>query len=244
MELTTRVALVGSGRKGYELSSPWDCNVYAIMGDSATVLIDAGSGMSSDLIIEELTRHGIRSVEYIFITHSHADHAAGAMDLANALGAKVVAPPNSLDALQRGDREASAFDLAVAAGIYPGHMKYPRTDVSERANDSLMHDLGAVSLESIFSPGHSYDHTTYLLHDPAGALLFGGDLILSNGKILLQTLPDCRLDEYSCTIQNLAARSIRGLLPGHGFVDLEHGGEVLTAAARQFRTMIPPEHTL
>jgi glyoxylase-like metal-dependent hydrolase (beta-lactamase superfamily II) len=244
MWVTDRVALVGSGRIGYGLTSQFDCNVFVIRGDRQNVLVDAGCGLSVNDIVTRIADAGIEptSIGSIMLTHSHADHAAGAAALSELLGAEVVAPAKSADALHRGDTRNSAFEKAQATGGYPANMEYPKTKVARAVSDGETIDLGGARLEAVLTRGHSYDHTVYILHELDGRrLLFGGDLLLADGRVLLQTTKDCRLDLYADAVQDLATRRITGLLPGHGPVDPTGAAAILDQAAAQFATRIPPE---
>ncbi|MCU1525753.1 MAG: hypothetical protein JWO18_2647 [Microbacteriaceae bacterium] len=244
MWVTDRVALVGSGRIGYGLTSPFDCNVYVIRGDRQNVLIDAGCGLSTDGIVGRIADAGIEpaSIASIMLTHSHADHAAGAAGLSVRLEAEIVAPAKSAQALRQGDVQKSAFEKAQQAGGYPAELEYPKTTVARAISDGETIDIGGARLEAVLTRGHSYDHTVYILHELDGRrVLFGGDLLMADGRVLLQTTKDCRLDLYAEAVQDLATRGITGLMPGHGPVEPTEAALILARAAAQFATRIPPE---
>lgn len=243
MHLMDHVALVASGRLGFGLTSPYDCNVYAVTSDDRCVLIDSGSGLATEEILKRLAACGIRpdAISDIFLTHSHADHAAGAPGLSQHTGAKIHAPLASAAAMRSGDSTASHLDAARAAGNYPADYRYPPIAVSEEVSDADRFRIGPFTLEAIAGPGHSYDHTTYLLSGGGlPPLLFSGDLLLTDGRILLQATADCRLDLYANTIERLGELDIAGLMPGHGAFTLTEGSAILATVAAQFRTLVPP----
>jgi hydroxyacylglutathione hydrolase len=243
MQITDHVILAASGRLGFGLTSPYDCNVYAITAGDTCILIDAGSGLATDQMLARLTHLNVASdrISSIFLTHSHADHAAGAPALSELTGARVHAPRRSAAALRAGDRQASHFDAARAAGNYPTDFRYPTVDVAVEVGDGDQFSLGDLTLEALDSPGHAYDHTTYLLRGPGQpTLLFCGDLILTDGRVLLQATADCRIDLYAATIKRLADLDITGLMPGHGAFTLTDGASVLARATKQFAALVPP----
>ena len=49
MQLTERVYLVGSGASGFSLTHHSDCHIYLIDGGSESALIDAGTGLGTEL---------------------------------------------------------------------------------------------------------------------------------------------------------------------------------------------------
>lgn len=243
MQITDHVMLAASGRLGFGLTSPYDCNIYAVTAADRCLLIDAGSGLATDQVLARLAQHGVppETISDIFLTHSHADHAAGAPTLSDRTGARVHAPHRSAAAMRAGDSQASHLDAARAAGNYPANFRYPSIGVAHEVHHGDQFRIGELVLEAHDSPGHAYDHTTYLLRGHGQpTLLFAGDLILSDGRVLLQATADCRLDLYADTIQRLAHLDITGLLPGHGAFTVSDGRQVLTRAAEQFATLIPP----
>ena len=47
MQIEPNVYLVGSGRAGFDLTDPFDCNVYLFDSGDGVVLFDAGTGMAT-----------------------------------------------------------------------------------------------------------------------------------------------------------------------------------------------------
>lgn len=247
MRVTEHIAVVGSGRLGFALTSPYDCNVYVVSSGDEAVLIDAGCGLASQEIALRVTALGpaVPPVTRIFITHSHADHAAGAGDLQRLLGARVHAPAASFEAMRAGDPESSLFAAARAAGSYPQDLEYPRIPVQEPVSNGDAFHVGDLVLEAIAAPGHAYDHTVYLLKGaPGGPALFCGDLIMSDGRVLLLASDDCRLDVYAATVKRLSDLKIAALMPGHGAFLVSGGNEVLERASAQFDRLVPPPSLL
>lgn len=237
-------AVVGSGRTGFALTSPYDCNVYLVVSGGEGILVDAGCSLATNELaasIASMKTTAQFELRRIFLTHSHADHAAGAAGLKATFGCDVAAPKISTEALRRGDRDASVFTAAVRAGSYPRDLDYPAVPVDVELSDGDRYAFGELTLEAIAAPGHSYDHTVYLLRAPEGPpALFAGDLLLSDGRVLLQASWDCRLDDYAATIERLGRLGIGALLPGHGTFLYQGGARVLERAGRQFATLVPP----
>jgi hydroxyacylglutathione hydrolase len=244
MRIGPRLALVGSGRNGLGLTSPWDCNVYLLEADGEALLIDTGCGLDPGRILSRIEATGIdpARIGRALLTHSHADHAGGAAFFAGQLSTRIACPAASAGAVRAGDEQASGLAAARAAGGYPPSFRYPASPVHQEINDGDTVRLGPLMITAVATPGHSYDHTSYLLHDPddEGTVLFGGDVLLTDGRVLLLATADCRLDSYASTIRRLAALSPRGLLPGHGAFTLADGVRAVATAASYFERLVPP----
>jgi glyoxylase-like metal-dependent hydrolase (beta-lactamase superfamily II) len=100
--------------------------------------------------------------------------------------------------------------------------------------------VGRREVRALATPGHSGDHFAYLVDEPR-AVLFSGDSVLAHGRVIVQNIPDCVLVDYVQTIRKLAALDIHTLLPGHGMLALNRGGQHLQAAVEMLdRLQIPP----
>ncbi len=88
-------------------------------------------------------------VQYLFVTHSHADHLTWVRPILEATGATLV---------------SYLADLAL-----PGHLFYP-------AGDGTEIDVGDLRVRFLHTPGHASDHLAILAGDAlfTGDLLFVG----------------------------------------------------------------------
>jgi glyoxylase-like metal-dependent hydrolase (beta-lactamase superfamily II) len=100
--------------------------VYLLEEESSKEALVVDSGWETDPIMKEVEK-GRMKVKYAVATHSHFDHVSSLQDLAQALGAKLVAHVNS----------PFAPDIAVKDG------------------DALQ--LGGKPVKIIFTPGHTED---------------------------------------------------------------------------------------
>lgn len=243
MWLTDTVALVGSGDiGGMGITHPLDCHVYLLDGGTEMALIDAGSGFDAARIVEQIDLQGvdIKRVNYLLLTHGHFDHAGGAHPLAQLLGLTVVCGAETARMLSSGDEIGTGLATARANGLYPAdaHLLACPVDIVLEDNETLR--MGEHTITAIASPGHSHDHMAYWLTD-ASPVLFAGDTVFAGGRIALQALPDCRLDEYFDTVRRLAALPVAVLLPGHGLPILRNGGAHLRRALDCIdRLQMPP----
>ncbi len=66
-------------------------SAYLVSTSDGLVLIDAGYAQTVDWLVESIRAAGFdpKNVKYIFVTHSHVDHASGAARLKQLTGARV-----------------------------------------------------------------------------------------------------------------------------------------------------------
>lgn len=141
-------------------------------------------------------RHGYTIVA-VLETHVHADFVSGARELAAATGAPIYA----------GRLGESAFP----------HVPLDDGDVI---------DVGNLKLQAFWTPGHTPEHMSFLLIDPAlGALpsaLFSGDVLfageIGRPDLLGEERQDQLIEQLHDTVYNRLARLPDDVIvyPGHG----------------------------
>ncbi len=244
MRLTERVYLVGSGANGFYLSHASDCTVYAVDCDGPIALIDAGvGGEGADRIEENMRRDGLdpEAVSHLLITHKHADHAGGARDWYERVGAQVVTTAHTADALVNGDEESISMGAAKRAGIYDADYTFRACPVSRVVGDGDAVTVGDITFAVMETPGHCAGHCAFTIERAGKLHLFGGDNVFAGGKILLQNIPDCDLQEHLRTVRRLAGLPVDVFLPGHTMPSLREGYRHLKQAEARLDLLLAPE---
>lgn len=242
MKLLPGVDLVGSGWLGLSVSDPHDCHIYLVHDAGDAVLVDAGCGLATDMVVQRIADAGVRpeAVSRILLTHAHPDHAAGALALADRLDAEVWASPETADILRRGDEDAAGLTAARAAGTYPPDVHlHPGAVTAWDDGDSV--SVGAITIAVLATPGHAAGHLCYLAQVDGASVLFSGDLVFARGRIALLATSDSDLGRLTTSLRRVAALRPRALLPGHGTFALRDGAshlDVAIAALDQQR--VPP----
>jgi glyoxylase-like metal-dependent hydrolase (beta-lactamase superfamily II) len=147
---------------------------YLIRGERSAV-IDPGPAPLVPGVIEALEASGVTHLDYILLTHIHLDHAAGCWKLLEAY------PEAIIHCHPRG--AAHVIDptrlLAAAEEIYGDALKefgevrgVPAERVAESTDGETL-DLGGISLETIWTPGHSSHSQSYF--EPGSGVVFVGD---------------------------------------------------------------------
>jgi glyoxylase-like metal-dependent hydrolase (beta-lactamase superfamily II) len=245
MKLTQEAHIVGSGRFGFGISGMLDCHVYLINGGSEMALIDCGLGMPGDFdkILQNIRDDGLdpRRIRQIILTHYHADHMGAAREAQQKLDAEVIASTVAAPAIRAGDEQATAIDVAKAAGFYPADYRLPPCPVHRTVNEGDLIRVGELTLQTWETPGHADGHLSFWMQGSDRAYLIGADLVFWGGRILLQNIHDCRIGDYARSMAKAAKLEFDALLPGHQQLSLFGGKAHVESAAAAFRELgVPP----
>ena len=238
MRIDRDVRLVLSGEAGFDLSDRFDCSVYMIAAGDEWLVFDAGAGRDPDQFSEALVREEIdpAMVTALFLTHGHADHSGGAAAIRDRFGVHVFAGSDTARMVSEGDEEAISLDRARAAGIYPSDYVYRACPIDTILETGKPVTIGAISVTAIATPGHSFDHISYLVDTPHRRILVAGDALFYDGKVAIQDIYDCHIGQVCSSIRTLAALEFDTLLPGHHNFSLQnahrHAAKAMTYVER------------
>ena len=75
---------------------------------------------------------------------------------------------------------------------------------------------GGCTITAVDTPGHADGHLSFVVEDEEGCrTLLAGDVVFPDGRIVLQPLPDCRLDRLWDSLRELRAFEPQRLYAGH-----------------------------
>lgn len=244
MKLAEGIHLVGSGSFGFDLTDAFDCHVYLLDGGKELALVDVGAGMGAEAIIENVRREGFDPgrIRHLILTHAHGDHAGGAARMRRLLDDPAVYLSRArADALRSGDEVAVSIDVAKQVGIYPSDYVLEPCDVDVELAEGDRIEVGSLEVEVLDTPGHADGHVSLLLDHEGRRTLFAGDVIFFGGKILLQAIHDCRLDEEIRSLRKLRGLGVDALLPGHLALSLGNGQRHVERANEVLDRLLVPE---
>lgn len=216
-------------------------SAFLIDDGKTAVLYDSGFGFTGPALVrklEDLLQD--RSLDYIFLTHSHYDHAYGAAyALQRWPQAKVVAGeyaagifhrPSALEKMRELDRK-----FAAKCGVtdYPDCLSLLRVDLPVREGDVI--EAGSLRFRALELPGHTRCSVGFF-EENTGLLLSCETIGVFDGE---NTVVPSYLVGYEMTlrsiekVENLPVR--RALLPHLGLLDEEKTRFYLRAARQSAR---------
>lgn len=169
-----------------------NCFVIHNEGTGKALIVDPGE--EPERILAEVEATGAE-VEAILITHCHFDHVGAVAPVAKATGAPVYCPEIEVPVL------SDIMSFVPFAGFGP----YESYEADETVKGGETLELAGLSLDVIFTPGHSPGHVTYSVRDEdaifSGDVLFQGsvgrvDLPGGDGPTLIQSIATL-LDSHS-----------------------------------------------
>jgi len=86
----------------------------------------------------------------------------------------------------------------------------------------------------------SEEHDCHL-NESGKSILFPGDTVFHDGKLLMTNVWDCDLQQYARSIEKLAQQKIDALLPGHLTIAMQQGDRHVQKAWNTLeRLTLPP----
>ncbi|MEM7300748.1 MAG: MBL fold metallo-hydrolase [Pseudomonadota bacterium] len=144
----------------------------ALMWDADSkkgVVFDPGG--DNDQIKAAIKSQGL-TIEAIYLTHGHIDHAAGATDLAADLGVKIIGPHKDDESLLQG-----LEDQGRMFGV-EGAVKNCQPDQWLEGGDTV--SIAGRDFEILHCPGHAPGHVVFFCKDlkfaHVGDVLFAGSI--------------------------------------------------------------------
>ncbi|MBV9912743.1 MAG: MBL fold metallo-hydrolase [Sinobacteraceae bacterium] len=162
-----------------EYLRPGAAAVHLIVQDGRAAFVDPATNNSVPCLLSALEQLGIApaSVDYLFLTHIHLDHAGGAGLLLRSLpNARVVLHPRGVAHMIDPSRLMSASRAVYGeerfAHLYGDILPIPAERIVAVADGEHCR-LAGREFELLHTPGHAIHH--YVIVDPAHACVFAGD---------------------------------------------------------------------
>ncbi|MEJ7824973.1 MAG: MBL fold metallo-hydrolase [Solirubrobacteraceae bacterium] len=176
-------------------------NCFLVWEDGAAVIIDPGE--EAPRLLEAIESEGL-TLEAILLTHTHFDHVGAVAPLARATGAPVYCPEIEVPVLQD----------VMAFVPWPGFGPFESWDPEHTVRGGETLELAGLTLDVVFTPGHSPGHVTYAVRGERA--LFSGD-VLFKGSVGRVDLPGGDWPTLARSIATLLERydDDTAVHPGH-----------------------------
>ena len=178
-------------------------NCFLVKGaDGHGLVVDPGD--EAEVLLSGIEELGITTVDAILLTHCHFDHVGALAPVARATGAPVFCPKLEVPMIQ----DIMRFVPWDGFGPYENH------DPEETVEGGETLELAGLTIDVVFTPGHSPGHVTYAV--PEHQVLLSGD-VLFQGSVGRTDLPGGDWDVLGKSIALLLERypDDTQVLPGH-----------------------------
>lgn len=197
---------MGQLRAGIIPVTPFQQNCTILFDEEtkAGVIVDPGGDV--DTLVETIRQNGI-SIEAIWLTHGHIDHAGGAMELKETLRVDIIGP-HADDKPLLDNLEAQAHRFGLTGAV--------RNCVPDRfLSEGEVLSFGDHRFEVLHCPGHAPGHVVY--YNRAQAFAHVGDVLFS-GSIGRTDLPG---GDHATLIRSIKEKLLPlgdeiGFICGHG----------------------------
>jgi hydroxyacylglutathione hydrolase len=168
-------------------------NCFLVRPDGCEHAVIVDPGEEAPRLLEAITSQKL-TLDAILLTHTHFDHVGAVAPLARATGAPVYCP----------QLEVAVLQDVMAFVPWPGFGPFESWDPEETVAGGETLELAGLTIDVIFTPGHSPGHVTYAIRGERA--LFSGD-VLFQGSVGRVDLPGGDWPTL--------ARSIAALLDAH-----------------------------
>jgi glyoxylase-like metal-dependent hydrolase (beta-lactamase superfamily II) len=147
-----------------------NCFLVRGQGSDRAVIVDPGE--EAPRLLQAIEDAGV-TLDAILLTHTHFDHVGAVAPIARATGAPVYCPVLEVAVLQD----------VMAFVPWPGFGPYESWDPEQTVAGGEALELAGLTLDVVFTPGHSPGHVTYAVRGENA--LFSGDVLFegSVGRI-------------------------------------------------------------
>jgi glyoxylase-like metal-dependent hydrolase (beta-lactamase superfamily II) len=149
-------------------------NCFVIHNEDSGKALIVDPGEEAERILAEVEATGAE-VEAILITHCHFDHVGAVAPVARATGAPVYCPEIEVPVL-----------ADIMSFTFAGFGPYENYQADETVAGGETLELAGLTLDVVFTPGHSPGHVTYSVRGEGA--IFSGD-VLFQGSVGRVDLP-------------------------------------------------------
>ncbi len=184
--------------------------VFLIKTATGAILIESGPESTWQQLTEGLALYQLtpNDIQHVFLTHIHFDHAGAAWRLAHA-GAIIHVHPIGLPHLQNPEKLWNSAKQIYGDNMERlwGEMQAIPASQLHPVDDGDIVEIGDISLEVIYTPGHAIHHNAYKIEN----IIFTGDVAgvkIENGLVQAPCPPpDINIENWLVSLAKLKARN-------------------------------------
>lgn len=153
-------------------------NVFYVPMGKRAVLFDTGFDHQVDHHLGNFEKMGcdLKRIVAILASHSHVDHTGGLKRGRDRLGVPVLAHPNAIVPITKGDLYRTA---AIVPEVEGWKFDYPACPIDETVDDGDVIEVGDERIKVYHIPGHTPDCNGYLWRGH----FFTGDVLWEGGNL-------------------------------------------------------------
>ncbi len=190
-------------------------HAYVLVGETGSVLVDAGYEQHADTILSAVDTAGIEpeSITLLVVTHGHHDHAGSAAELQARMGWPVAAGRGDEALFLAGDSAVTPTGLRGRVIGTTLHYAFPPVVPDVWIDDSL--DLAPYGVDATVRAVGGHTRGSLLVE--AGDTVLVGDLI--RGHLVRRHKPTLHLFHDDLLLAHDTLRGLHGfetVLPAHG----------------------------
>jgi len=193
--------------------------VYLITTPEGHILIDASTQKGADVVEANIKSLGFKlsDIKYLLENHAHDDHVGGLAQLKKSTGATLLASKADRYALENGVHHGDNEN---------GPTKFPAIKVDKIITDGEQIRLGGMSLQTVFTPGHTSGCTSWLTRDTSKgkdySVFFLGSLSVAGNRLANNKVDPQIVADYRKSFARTKAIQADILLIGHpSFIQLD-----------------------
>lgn len=159
-------------------------HVFLVIQDDMFFLVDAGGKAFASKVAKAITSRGFRlsDLQFIFLTHTHYDHAGGAAALKRMSGCKIILNNKEADFLIKGDHYVPAgtnlparFISFLGRMLGKSYSGFPAAELDVLFDESMSLASFGFDAKIILTPGHTTGSSCLIIDKTA----FVGDTLFN-----------------------------------------------------------------
>ncbi len=190
---------------GPNISHSYDATVFIIDFKGELVMIDAGAGRSSRVLVKNIESTGLDPgrISTLILTHCHIDHIGSAPYFRSQFGCRLMAHELDAKAIEEGD------PVLTAANWYETEFPPTALDGFLKGGHEIL-SFGGEELHCLHTPGHTPGSIVLYMDRDGKRILFGQDI---HGPFLSSFKSDIR--EWRKSMEKLLTLEADILCEGH-----------------------------